>query len=641
MPQSPRLLAFAALTLSLVATAPAQSRPFTARDLATLDRVSDPQISPDGRLVAYDLRTVDYAANASSHAIWLVDLTEPPSAPRRLSLGGKDATNPRWSPDGQLLYFLSGRSGSDQVWRSDTARAVATQVTKLPLDVGAFRLSPDGKRVVVSQAVFPRAEDPAASKSRSDAMKALKSTGVLHDKLFGDDADFAVSPDGATVVFSARVAGKSEPWSTNFDLWSAPIDGSAPPRDLTADNPAWDAQPVFSPDGRALAWRAQKHPGFEADRFGVWVMDLKTGAKREVAPGWDRSAAWLGWAGDGRSLLVIAEDVGQTRLFSIDAASSAVKPLTIDGEVTAVSVARSATVYARDSLDGPAQLYALRAGASTPITRIDADKLADVQFSPFESFTFAGWNSETVHGYVVKPYGYQPGKAYPVVSLIHGGPQGSFGNSWSYRWNPQVWAGWGYGVAMVDFPGSTGYGQAFTDAISKHWGDRPLEDLQKGWAAALAKYPFLDGKRACAAGASYGGYMVYWIAGVWNAPWKCLIDHDGVFDNRMMGFSTEELWFSEWENGGTPWDNPQGYERFNPALHVADWSKPMLVIHSARDYRIPIEQGLAAFTALQRKGIPSEFLTFPDENHWVLKPQNSVEWHDTVEAWLKRWIPPS
>ena len=242
-----------------------------------------------------------------------------------------------------------------------------------------------------------------------------------------------------------------------------------------------------------------------------------------------------------------------------------------------------------------------------------------------------------MHGYVVKPYGYQPGKTYPVVFLIHGGPQGSFGNSWSYRWNPQVWAGWGYAVVMVDFHGSTGYGQAFTDAISKHWGDRPLEDLQKGWAAALAKYDFLDGTRACAAGASYGGYMVYWMAGHWSAPWKCLIDHDGVFDNPMMGFATEELWFSEWENGGTPWDNPDGYERFNPARAVGAWSKPMLVIHSARDYRIPLEQGLGAFTALQRKGIPSQFLTFPDENHWVLKPQNSVEWHDAVEAWLKRW----
>lgn len=243
-----------------------------------------------------------------------------------------------------------------------------------------------------------------------------------------------------------------------------------------------------------------------------------------------------------------------------------------------------------------------------------------------------------MYGYVVKPYDYQPGKKYPVAFLIHGGPQGSFGNSWGYRWNPQTYAGQGYAVVMIDFHGSTGYGQAFTDAISQHWGDRPLEDLQKGWAAAQQQYPFLNGDKACALGASYGGYMVYWIAGHWNQPWKCLVDHDGVFDNRMMGYATEELWFSEWENGGTPWENPAGYEQFNPVLHVDKWRVPMLVIHGQKDFRIPVEQGLAAFGALQRKGIESKLLYFHDENHWVLNPQNSIQWHDTVNAWLKKYI---
>lgn len=231
---------------------------------------------------------------------------------------------------------------------------------------------------------------------------------------------------------------------------------------------------------------------------------------------------------------------------------------------------------------------------------------------------------------------------YPTVLLVHGGPQGSWSDSWSTRWNPQVWAGWGYGVVMIDPHGSTGYGQGFTDAVSGHWGDRPLEDLQKGWAAVQAQNPWIDGDRACAAGASYGGYMVYWMAGVWNAPWKCLIDHDGVFDNRIMGYATEELWFSEWENGhSTPWQNPEAYERFNPVNHVAEWKRPMLVIHSDLDYRIPVEQGIAAFTALQRKGVDSRFLNFPDENHWVLKPQNSLQWHDTIQDWLGRWIGPN
>src|SRR5579875_1516865 len=228
--------------------------------------------------------------------------------------------------------------------------------------------------------------------------------------------------------------------------------------------------------------------------------------------------------------------------------------------------------------------------------------------------------------------------------MIHGGPQGSWEDSFSYRWNPQVWAGWGYAVVNIDFHGSTGYGQAFTDAISGHWGDRPLEDLQKGWAAALQQNPWIDRSRACAAGASYGGFMTYWIAGVWNQPFKCLIDHDGVFDDRMMGYETEELWFSTWEHAGheggpEPWQDPAAYERFNPVNHVADWKDPILVVHSGKDFRIPLDQGLAAFIAAQMRHIPSEFLTFPDENHWVLKPANSLQWHATVKDWLNRWIP--
>jgi dipeptidyl aminopeptidase/acylaminoacyl peptidase len=671
-----------ALGLAAVSSA-AVAEPLSAKALATLDRIGDPQISPDGRYLVYDLRTVDYDANKSHHALWLIDLKAKTPA-RKLAISEGGATGARWSADGKTLYFMSSRGGdTDQVWRTDSTGEKATQVTHAPLDIGAYKLSADGKHMVVALAVFPDLDDPAATKARADATKAKKSTGVLYDHLFvrhwdtwadgtrnhlyaltldakgdvagdavplmkgfdgdapgkpfGGDEDFDISRDGATVFFTARLAGKTEPWSTNFDIYATPMDGSAAPKDLTADNLAWDGTPVVSPDGTKLAYLAMKRPGFEADRFGVWIMDLKTGARHEVDPTWDRSAGSLKWTADGRTLLVTAEDVGQTRLFAIDARSGDVRPLTTDGHISAVILAGHTLIVGRETLDSPGQLYRLEGGKLSALTDVNAAKLAAVQFSSFEQFSFAGWNGETVHGYVLKPYGYQPGHKYPVVYLVHGGPQGSFGNSWSYRWNPEVWAGWGYGVVMVDFHGSTGYGQAFTDAISQHWGDRPLEDLQKGWSAALSKYDFLDGDRACAAGGSYGGYMIYWMAGNWNKPWKCLIDHDGVFENHDMGYVTEELWFSEWENGGLPWVNRDGYEKFNPANHVAEWTKPMLIIHSAKDYRIPLEQGLGAFTALQRKGIPSQFLTFPDENHWVLKPQNSVEWHDTVQAWLKRW----
>lgn len=693
-PLTPRFLAGAAILAASLYTAPAAlCRPFTPADLVGLERISDPQVSPDGRHVLYDVRSTDLAGDKGVHALWVADVAAPgaapPSAPAP-QVDGQGASSARWAPDGSGVYYLKG----GQVWRArlcaqDCRSSQASQITHLPLDVDTFRVSPDGRHLVVSMAVFPDAEDPGATKARLDARKADKTTGRVFDKLFvrhwdtwadgtrnhlfaltldpatgqastpvpltpgfdgdvpgkpfGGDEDYSLSPDGRTVVFSARLAGRTEPWSTNFDVYRVPIDGSAAPKDLTADNKAWDASPVISPDGRTLAYRAQKRPGFEADRFTIWTMDLATGARRELTGGWDRSPGPLRWSADGRSLLATADDIGTTRLFRIDAVSGVATPLTRGGHVSAFDVSAAALVYAQDSLRGPAQLYALDNGApARALTAVDADRMSGVGLGDYAPFSFAGWNGETVHGWVVKPVGYVAGRRYPVAFLIHGGPQGSWTDSWSYRWNPQVYAGAGYAVVMIDFHGSTGYGQAFTDSISDHWGDRPLEDLQKGWAAALQQNAFLDGDRACALGASYGGYMINWIAGVWNKPWKCLVVHDGVFDDRMMGYATDELWFSEWEHGGaTPWGDPAAYERFNPVNHVASWSKPQLVIHSGRDYRIPLEQGLGAFDALQRRGIESRFLYFPDENHWVLKPSNSLLWHATVLDWLNRWTAPA
>jgi dipeptidyl aminopeptidase/acylaminoacyl peptidase len=676
-----------AVLLALALAAPqALARPFTAQDLATLPRLADPHLSPDGRHVVYDLRTTDYAANKGIHAIWSVDIEG--GTPRRLAASDGGASSPRWSGDGKSIYFLSGRGGSDQVWKTDMAGLVAVQVTHLPLDVGAFKLTRDGAHIVVSQAVFPDCGTPDCTAEREKAEAAEKAGGRMFTKLFvrhwdtwadgtqnhlfaltldgagvatgapvalmahidgdtptkpfGGDEDFDISPDGASVFFSVRTAGRSEPWSTNFDIWRATLDGTSAPVDLTAGNPAWDAEPIVSPDGQYLAYRAQHQPGFESDRFGLWIMNLSTGAIREVAPRWDRSAGHIAWSQDGKTILTTADDMGHGRLFAIDVASGQVAQRSGDDHIGDFDAGPGGLVYTADSFSRPARLYAqgLNGGGVRELVDPDAVALAGVETAPFEPFVFAGWNNEAVHGYVFKPDGFQPGRKYPVVFLIHGGPQGSWNDDWSYRWNPQTWAGLGYGVVVVDFHGSTGYGQAFTDSISKHWGDRPLEDLQKGWAAALAAYPYLDGGHACALGASYGGYMINWIAGVWNTPWKCLVVHDGVFDSRMMAYSTEELWFSEWENGGLPWLQGADIEKFNPVDHVASWSKPQLVIHGGRDYRIPFEQGLGAFGALQRKGVPSELLYFPDENHWVLKPQDSVQWHDAVQDWVKRWTSP-
>jgi dipeptidyl aminopeptidase/acylaminoacyl peptidase len=687
------LLPIGPLLIGLTLAAPASSatRGFDVRDMVKLDRYSSPTLSPDGRKLVFAKRSIDDKMAKSTTSLWIEDLFARDAAPPvRLTPEGWNVNSPSFSPDGATVYFLSAKSGSSQLYAIPAAGGAPRQVTAFALDVDSYKLSPDGARVAFSAGVFADCKDDvlACSKRRVDAAEKPASSGKVFDRVFirhwdawndgrlnrlfvaglpvgakakaaaaatlvggdvigdvpskpfGDANEYAWSPDGKSLAFGARKADAEEPRSTNFDVYLVSADGSGSAKNLTAANPAWDAGPAFSADGRTLYYRAMKRPGFEADRFALMAMDLASGSAREIAPKWDRSADGITLSADGKTIYTTAQDTGELPLFAVDVATGDVSKTIGDGTVSAFAIAGPTLAFARNTMKSGDQLFtaAVDGGPQRAITPSAGEMAKDAAFGDFEQFTFKGWNGDTVHGYVVKPWNYQAGKKYPVAFLIHGGPQGSFGNGWSYRWNPQTYAGQGYAVVMVDFHGSTGYGQAFTDAISQHWGDRPLEDLQKGWAAAQKRYDFLDGDKACALGASYGGYMVYWMAGNWPQPWKCLVDHDGVFDNRMMGYSTEELWFSEWENGGTPYGNPKGYEKFNPVLHVDKWRVPMLVIHSQQDFRIPVEQGIAAFTALQRKGIESKFLYFPDENHWVLKPQNSLLWHDTVNAWLKQHI---
>ncbi len=686
-----RLLLAGAFALTLAPLADA--KPFTARDMVTLDRLSDPRISPDGRWVIYARRVADYEANKAASELWLVDLNDKTPAPVRLPASDGGVSSARWSADGRSIYFLSSRSGSSQVWRTDLATRNSVKVTDLPLDVGSFRTSPDGQTLLVSMAVYPDCATLECTSQKAATPKSTagaKANGVVFDRIFirhwdewadgtrtqlfaidldpagtasnprplmkgfdgdcptkpfGDETDYSFSADGKSVVFSAKVAGKSEPWTTNYDLWKvAALTGSAAPQNTTENNTAWDAGPVYAPGGRLMAYRAMKRPGFEADRYQIMIREEDAGGlkDRPLAPGWDRSADAIAWSADAKTIYALAGDIGQTRIFAIDVQTGKVTPVTGPGHVSAFDVSARGIVYAWDDLLTPAQIFFLPAKAgSKPVklTNANADMLKGVEMGAAEQFSFNGWNNEAVYGYLVKPANFDPAKKYPVAFLIHGGPQGSFGNLFHYRWNAQTYAGAGYAVVMIDFHGSTGYGQGFTDSISQHWGDRPLEDLQKGWAHALSKYSFLDGGRACALGGSYGGFMVNWIAGNWNQPWKCLVNHDGIFDARFMGYSTEELWFSERENGGTPWTPGTTYEQFNPANFVQNWRVPELVIHGGRDFRVPLEQGIATFTALQRKGVDSKFLYFPEENHWVLKAQNSVQWHDEVMAWLNKHAP--
>ena len=680
-----RLLMLSAAVLA-ANSALAAPRGFTIDDLVRLQRVGSPALSPDASRVVYTVRSTNMEKNRGNTQLYMLDLRTPNATPVSLTRGDASSTDPEWSPSGDAVYFLSSRSGSNQVWRQPTAGGDAVKVTDLPVDVDNFRIAPAGDRIALGMGVFRACADLACTKDRMAAMEKNKATGKVYDRLFvrhwdswadgrnavlfsapldasgrvagtpvslsgtldgdvpskpfGDREEYRFSPDGKSIVFSLRVAGKTEAWSTNFDLFTVPAAGGTP-RNLTSENPAWDAKAAYSPDGKTLAYLAMRRPGFEADRFALMFMDVATGKKRKIADSWDRSIGEFRWTDDGKTILATADDLGQHRLFAIDAASGKVAPVSDKGYVGAFDVRGDTVVMTQANLQSPAQLFMKRLGDSAApkqLTQLNADALKDVQFGQFEQFTFKGAKGETVYGHVMKPWNAVEGQKYPIAFIVHGGPQGSFGNSWSYRWNPQTYAGAGYATVFIDFHGSTGYGQKFTDSISNDWGGKPLEDLQKGLAAAVRQFPWLDRERSCALGASYGGYMVNWIAGNWPNGFKCLVNHDGIFDTRGMAYATEELWFTEWENGGTYYDKAANYEKHNPVHHVKKWKTPMLVIQGDLDYRVPTTQALGTFSALQRQGVESKLIVFPDENHWVLKPANSVQWHQTVNAWLDQHL---
>ena len=681
------LLLLAVLAVALPGAA-AETHPFSIHDMLAMDRISDPQVSPDGSQAAFVLRTTDLAANKGRTDLWLLDVRS--KAVRRLTTNEASDTNPRWAADGKSLYFLSTRGGSQQVWRLPLAGGEAEKLTSEPLDVDNLEIAPGGRLLVLSMEVFP-GKSAAETKQALDGKEAVKASGMLFDRLFvrhwdtwsdgrrnhvfvlplGADGkatspardlmpqmdadaptkpfggldDTAVSADGKKLLFTCKDVGREEAWSTNYDLWEVPTDGSAAPKRITT-NPAWDATPRFSPDGKTLAYLAMTRPGYESDRFEIVLRDLATGKDRSftlrsgTGKNDDRSPASLAFSADGKSLWITADDLGQKALFSVDVASGKAKLLAADGTIDSPqALGKDRILFSRNSLLGPTELYAVPAhgGAVEKLTTINDAKVAAARFGRPEQFTFTGAKGDTVYGYIVHPVDFDPAKKYPVAFLIHGGPQGMFGNDFHYRWNPQAYAGAGYAVVMVDFHASTGYGQAFTDAVNGDWGGAPYEDLMKGLDFALAKYAFLDGNRVGALGASYGGYMINWIAGQTDR-FKCLVVHDGNLDERMAYYDTEELWFPEWEHGGTPWDPKATYDKHNPIDFVKNWKTPTLVVHGQKDYRVVYSQGLSTFTALQRRGIPSKLLIFPDENHWVVKPANSILWHDTVLAWLAEWL---
>ncbi|WP_340264462.1 S9 family peptidase [Sphingobium mellinum] len=658
-----------------LAPAPVAGRPFTPGDMVALNRVGAPAVSADSRWLAYQLRTTDLAANKGRTDLYLIDLSRK-GAPRRIaSTPDHDESAPAFSPDGATLYYLSNASGDDQLWKIPVAGGDAMQLTNAPGGISGFLPSPAGDRIAlwadrpvgakslnetkaatlpgagtgrVYDQLFVRHWDTWADGQRSQIFimpatggKAVSIMGGLvgdsPSKPFGGADEIAWSRDGRTLFFAMREAGRIEPLSTNLDIFAVPAEGGGAPVNLTDANDATDTMPTVSPDGKWLAYGAMKRPGYESDRLVLMLRNIATGETRALTEGWDRSIGSIAWDADGRGLIVTADDMLDHPAFRVDAATGKVERLTQGGHVsTLVPVAGGGFVYALDSIQSPADFWKMpRTGKPVRLTSVNAEKMSQVDDVSVQRFSFRGAKGDTVWGQIVKPKG-ATGKL-PIAYLVHGGPQGSFNDSWSYRWNPKALAAHGYAAVTVDFHGSTGYGQAFTDSINRDWGGKPLEDLKLGLAAAAAKDSQLDATNACALGASYGGYMMNWIAGQWPDGFKCLVQHDGVFDARAMAYETEELWFDEWEHGGPYYEQAEEFEKGNPVNHVKAWKTPMLVVTGEKDFRIPYTQGLAAFSALQRRGIPSRLLVFPDENHWVLKPRNSLQWYDEALGWLDRW----
>ncbi len=687
------LAAFAGLVLS---SAVAVARPMTATDLAALRRIGTTAVSSDGRWLAWQQRETDLAANKGRTSLWLLDLNAKRAKPQRVATAADhNAHDPGFSADGKWIYFIGDMSGSDQLWRVAATGGAPEQVTHYSFDLAGFLLSPRGGKVAMWGDVSTSCSELPCEPSRP--ADSCCGSGRTYDQLFvrhwnagmtpgtrslvyvrhrntwmtpetrsrvyvmslaggeaksveglligdtpskphGGAEQFAWSADGRTLFFVLRQAGRIEPLSTNLDIFAAPADGNGEPVNLTEPNQATDNLPAVSPDGKSLAYAAMTRPTYAADRMALYLRNLETGEVKAIAADWDVSVDSIAWAADGRSLLVTAPDDLDEPLFRVSLPDGKVTRLTREGHVSGVApTPDGGAIVSLDTMVAPADLYRVSVqGQVVRLTEVNADRLDDIDVPSFQRFGFAGAKGDTVKGWVVAPNAAM-GKL-PTVLLVHGGPQGSFADSWSYRWNPMLFSAPGHAVVGVDFHGSAGHGQAFTDSINRDWGGKPLEDLKLGMAAAAAKFPMVDPTNACAAGGDYGGYMMNWIAGNWPDGFKCLVVHAGVFDARAMAYETDEPWFDEWEHGGPYFENPEEFEKWNPVNHVTKWKAPMLVLHGENDFRIPYTQGIAAFTAAQRRNVPSRLVVFPGENDWILKPRNSIQWYGEAFNWFGKWL---
>jgi dipeptidyl aminopeptidase/acylaminoacyl peptidase len=626
------------LAIGTSAQAP-QKRAITFRDLISMHRLSDPQISPDGRWVAYIVATPDFDANRSVRNIWIVPVAGGES--RQITTGGSDE-RARWSPDSKKLAFLSSRHGAQQVYSIPLDGGEASQITFLSTGADNELWSPDGKSIAFISSVYPNCNDDACNAHRDAQKDDSKVKAYVYEELLY--RHWTAWSDGKRSHLFVANTDKDQATSTNGDLFTVPVSGASGPKRITS-NPGNDWGPAYSPDGKWIAYRAQFQAGYESDRWRLMLFDRHDSESVNLTESFDRNVESNVWSPDSKSIYFQSEDKFEMPLYSIAAAGgSTPKPVLTDTFNAEFDVSRDGRTFAftRTNLSMPAEIFASNADGTNvrQLTHQNADLLSQLELPAGESFWFAGAEGTQVQGMLLRPPHFDPSKKYPTILLIHGGPQGEWDDDWGYRWNPEVMAAPGYVVVMINPRGSFGYGQKFTAEISRDWGGKVYDDLMKGLDAAIAKYPFIDSTRLAAAGGSYGGYMTDWIA-THSGRFKCLISHAGPWDEVAMYGATEELWFMDWEFGGPPWSNPELYKKWSPSEYASALGKyktPTLVIGGELDYRVPYTQSLEFFTALQRQGVPSKLMIFPDEGHWILKPQNSELWYKTFLDWLATYL---